>query len=157
MLKLPINENWWCSVWNRVGHLVLYITSYSWQSLSQYERLWVYWNQPVCPSVFVVTFSDSSSFEPVPNDLIFATQRKHCRKWGKNSYHTSFLNITSQQKVNPLQQSLFLMTLRRTAFENIVGEEEGSGNQHFLLPKRLTLLKAGLSSLCIFGWVRAIL
>ena len=39
MRKLPINKDWWCSVWNRVGHLVLYITSYSWQSLSQNERL----------------------------------------------------------------------------------------------------------------------
>ena len=39
MWKLPINEDWWRSVWNRVGHLVLYIASYSWQRSSQNEHL----------------------------------------------------------------------------------------------------------------------
>ena len=33
MWKLPINEDWWCSVWKRVGHLVLYITSYTVKSV----------------------------------------------------------------------------------------------------------------------------
>ena len=28
MSKLPINEDWWCSVWKRIGHLVLYILNH---------------------------------------------------------------------------------------------------------------------------------
>ena len=38
-----------------------------------------------------------------------------------------------EKRVNYLPLIILLMTLKKKRFQNIVGKEENSGNQHFLL------------------------
>ena len=76
----------------------------------------------------------------------------------KTVFHILAGNIVGKEEKTQLltTQSRLLMTLKKKAFENIVGKEENGGNQHFLLfpqrflsvPKQMSILQLHLFFFC---------